>query len=60
MADVRFAAAAIVDVTLARDWYEGERAGLGEEFVDAVQAAASRIGVYPSADLERVRPLWLS
>ncbi|NLT36419.1 MAG: type II toxin-antitoxin system RelE/ParE family toxin [Gaiellales bacterium] len=49
MADVRFAAAAIVDVQLSRDWYEGEVAGLGEEFVDAVQAAASRVGLYPSA-----------
>ena len=48
MADVRFDAAAIADVTLARDWYEGERAGLGEEFVGSVEAAVGRIGLFPS------------
>ena len=51
MADVRFDAAAIADVTLARDWYEGECAGLGEEFVDSVETAVRRIGLFPSARL---------
>jgi len=33
VADVRFDAAAIADVTPARDWYERESAGLGEALV---------------------------
>jgi plasmid stabilization system protein ParE len=49
VADVRFDAAAIADVMLARDWYEGECAGLGEDFVDSVEASARRIGLFPSA-----------
>jgi hypothetical protein len=49
VAEVWFAAAAIADVTLARDWYEREWAGLGEEFVDSVEAAARRVGLFPSA-----------
>jgi hypothetical protein len=49
VADVRFDAAAIADVTLARDWYERECAGLGVEFVDSVEATARRIGLFPSA-----------
>jgi plasmid stabilization system protein ParE len=49
VADVRFDAAAIADVTLARDWYEGESVGLGGEFVDSVEATARRIGSFPSA-----------
>ena len=49
MTAVRFDAAAVTDVALARDWYDGERPGLGEEFVDAVAAATDRIGRFPSA-----------
>lgn len=49
MAAVRFDAAALVDVTLARDWYDGERPGLGEEFVVSVEAAVRRIASFPSA-----------
>ena len=49
MADVRFAAASISDITLARDWYEGERLGLGQEFVDSIQTTAGRIGLFPNA-----------
>ena len=49
MADVRFDAAAIADITLARDWYESERAGLGEEFVDSVETTVSRVRLFPSA-----------
>ena len=49
MAVVRFDAAAIVDVALARDWYEGERPGLGEEFVDSVESAVCRIESFPGA-----------
>lgn len=49
MAPVRFDAAAIVDVTLARDWYEGERPGLGQEFVDSVESTVRRIESFPSA-----------
>ncbi len=49
MADVRFDAAAIADVTLARDWYERESAGLGEAFVGSVEATARRIGLFPTA-----------
>jgi toxin ParE1/3/4 len=49
VADVRFDAAAITDVTLARDWYEGECVGLGVAFVDSVEATARRIGRFPGA-----------
>jgi ribosomal protein S18 acetylase RimI-like enzyme len=49
VADVRFDAAAIADVTLARDWYESELPGLGEQFVDSVETAVSRIRSLPSA-----------
>ena len=47
--DVRFDAAAIADVTPARDWYEGEGPGLGREFVDCVEATARCIGLFPYA-----------
>jgi toxin ParE1/3/4 len=49
VADVRFDAAAIADVTFARDWYEGECTGLGEQFVDSVETTVSRIRSFPSA-----------
>jgi plasmid stabilization system protein ParE len=49
VADARFDAAAIADVTLARDWYERECAGLGEEFVDSVEATVRRIGLFAGA-----------
>lgn len=49
MPDVRFDAAAIADVRLARDWYEREQAGLGEAFVDSVEATVGSIGLFPSA-----------
>jgi toxin ParE1/3/4 len=55
VADVRFDAAAIADVTLARDWYERERESLGLEFVDSVETSARRIGLFPSAG-SLVRP----
>lgn len=55
MADVRFDAAAIADITLARDWYESERTYLGEEFVVSVEAAVRRLAMFPSGGF-LVRP----
>jgi toxin ParE1/3/4 len=49
VADVRFAAAAIADVTFARDWYERECTGLGEQFVDSVVTTVGRIRSFPNA-----------
>ena len=48
MADVRFDAAAIADVTLAREWYESEIAGLGDQFVDSFEITVSRIRSFPT------------
>jgi hypothetical protein len=46
---VWFLPAALVDVETAFQWYEAERRGLGEEFVQAVQAAPDRILKFPAA-----------
>ena len=49
MTRVWFLPAAHVDVQTAFEWYEAERQGLGEEFVQAVQAALDRILEFPAA-----------
>ena len=35
------------DLTAEYDWYEQQRAGLGEDFLAAIQATSKRIGEYP-------------
>jgi plasmid stabilization system protein ParE len=47
VADLRFDAAAIADITLARDWYERERTGLGNEFIDSTEVAVGRLMRFP-------------
>lgn len=50
-----------VDLQVARDWYEKQRAGLGEEFVAAVDQTFARIVAAPELygvvlrDLRRAR-----
>lgn len=41
--------AAVEDLEKARAWYEGQRAGLGDEFVDAIDRAVRQIRAFPSA-----------
>ena len=48
---VWFLPAAHVDVQTAFEWYETERQGLGEEFVQAVQVALDHILEFPAACL---------
>ncbi len=43
MTRVWFLPSAVVDVRTAWAWYEEERAGLGDEFVAAVEAAVDRL-----------------
>ncbi|MDX2158595.1 MAG: type II toxin-antitoxin system RelE/ParE family toxin [Hyphomicrobiaceae bacterium] len=40
-------AGAARDIEVAREWYEGEREGLGSAFLDEVEAALERIGERP-------------
>lgn len=40
-------ALAEADLQEARDWYEGQRTGLGDEFVEAVGATVGRIQAFP-------------
>ncbi len=42
-----FTSSAKQDLVSARDWYEGEREGLGFEFVDEVKSATRRIESNP-------------
>lgn len=49
MLRVRFDGSAIVDVLIARDWYESERVGLGAGFVDAVNAAVALLSAFPDS-----------
>ena len=35
------------DLLAARDWYEWQRSGLGEEFADAVETILARIEAMP-------------
>ena len=37
------------DLKLAMKWYEGQRAGLGYEFLDCVEYAIKRIITYPES-----------
>jgi len=42
-----FRTAAAADVEEAHNWYEGQRRGLGEEFLAAVQAALEQVESNP-------------
>jgi len=44
-----FRPAAYADVDAAREWYEGQRPGLGEEFCAAIDAAVASILAFPEA-----------
>ncbi len=45
------------DIAAARDWYDGQRAGLGDEFVDEVNAAVGRFRRQPLVHQPVVRTL---
>ena len=44
---VVFRRRALSDLIAAYDWYETQRAALGEELLTAIQATSERIGTYP-------------
>ena len=44
-----FRAAAAADVEEAYEWYEGRRKGLGDQLLDAIQAALASILGHPEA-----------
>lgn len=44
-----FLTAAVADVAEARDWYDLQRPGLGDEFIDAVDSAVDSILEFPDA-----------
>ncbi|MHB1017871.1 MAG: type II toxin-antitoxin system RelE/ParE family toxin [Coriobacteriia bacterium] len=44
-----FLTAAVADVAEARDWYELQRPGLGDEFINAVDSAVDSILAFPGA-----------
>ena len=39
--------AALADIEAARQWYEAQRPGLGDEFVDAVDDAMESVLAFP-------------
>ena len=41
--------AALADIEAARQWYEAQRPGLGDEFVDAVDDAMESVLAFPAA-----------
>lgn len=45
---LRVLAEAAEDIQEAADWYEGRRAGLGDDFLDAIQAAFVAVERTPS------------
>lgn len=47
MTDVWFLRQALSDIRAVRSWYEEQRSGLGDEFVEAVEAAV--IVAFPAA-----------
>lgn len=49
MSRAQFLAAAVVDIRVAFEWYEGQRLGLGHEFLLAVRAAIDSIEVFPDS-----------
>ncbi len=46
---VRFRAEAASDVVLAREWYDGQRPGLGDDFVLALERVVGLVSELPEA-----------
>jgi plasmid stabilization system protein ParE len=46
---VRFRAGAWGDVKTAREWYDSKQAGLGDEFVQSLEAVVSRVSEWPGS-----------
>lgn len=46
---VRFRAEAASDVVLARQWYDDQHAGLGDDFVEALERVIEVVGALPEA-----------
>ena len=40
---------ALADIEAAREWYETQRPGLGDRFLDAVDSAVDSVAAFPSA-----------
>lgn len=49
MSRSEFRPAASADVQAAYEWYEGQRPGLGDEFIAAVDAALASMPAFPEA-----------
>jgi toxin ParE1/3/4 len=49
MPDISFLEIAIRDIEAARDWYDMQQPGLGEEFAEQVESAIKRIQSTPNA-----------
>lgn len=49
MRQVGFRPAAVLDIEAAYQWYEGQRPGLGEQFLEAVEAAVEAVLAFPEA-----------
>lgn len=47
--NVRFRSEAASDVVLAREWYDAQRPGLGDEFVQALEAVVDLVSDLPEA-----------
>lgn len=52
-ADREFSPAAQDDIADGHDWYEGQRAGLGGQFLDAIERCVSAVCGSPTR-----RPVW--
>lgn len=50
MPAIWFLSAALSDVEAARQWYDAQRPGLGDEFLDVLDAAVLSITAFPDAD----------
>ena len=50
---VRFRTEAVTDVSLARDWYDAQSAGLGESFVASLERTVDLVAALPS-DIDRL------
>jgi plasmid stabilization system protein ParE len=46
---VRFRLEAVSDVLLAKEWYDGQRPGLGDDFVRALERIVALVSDLPSA-----------
>lgn len=53
---VRFLSEAASDVVLAREWYEGQHPGLGDDFVQSLERLVGLLSDLPEAFPERGGP----